>query len=79
MPIIPEMLGDYFNDRQFRLEFQSRFNALWKQKDRCIDELIVAPCPDAKTGADDVPRFPITFPVPEGALFQDGGPGAMSA
>lgn len=63
LPITPDMLGDYFNDRQFRRAFQGWLNALWEQKDRCIDDLFSARQPDIATGAANTPGFHEPIPV----------------
>ncbi len=63
LPITPEMLGDYFNDRQFRQTFQRWLNTLWEQKDRCIEELLSAPLPDAAAATDVTPCFIEPMPV----------------
>ncbi len=39
LPISKEILGDYFNDSEFREYFQNWLNALWLEKDRCIETL----------------------------------------
>ncbi len=39
LPISKELLGDYFNDSEFREYFQNWLNALWIEKDRCIENL----------------------------------------
>ncbi len=36
IPITKEWLGDYENDRQFRINFQKKLNELWEQKDQLI-------------------------------------------
>jgi len=36
IPITPDWLGDYQNDRQFRASFQKKLNHLWEQKDELI-------------------------------------------
>jgi 1-acyl-sn-glycerol-3-phosphate acyltransferase len=40
MPVNPELLGDYVNDRQFRLGLQNWLNNKWAEKDRNIDEMM---------------------------------------
>jgi 1-acyl-sn-glycerol-3-phosphate acyltransferase len=40
MPIKKEMIGDYFNDPDFRKNFQLWINDLWWEKDRRIDEMM---------------------------------------
>ena len=42
LPVNPELLGDYVNDRQFRLGLQGWLNNLWAEKNRNIDEMISA-------------------------------------
>lgn len=36
LPITADWLGDYQNDRQFRINFQKKLNDLWAQKDKLI-------------------------------------------
>jgi len=40
LPVTRDLLGDYFHDRQFREHFQSWINALWREKDRRIEEML---------------------------------------
>jgi len=40
IPITSNMLGDYFNDAEFRRKFQHWTNQLWHEKDQLIDELL---------------------------------------
>jgi 1-acyl-sn-glycerol-3-phosphate acyltransferase len=40
IPVTAEILGDYFNDRQFRIQFQRWLNQLWHQKDQLIDDIL---------------------------------------
>jgi 1-acyl-sn-glycerol-3-phosphate acyltransferase len=40
LPIAPEMLGDYFGDRDFRSGFQEWINNLWDQKDQRIQAMM---------------------------------------
>ncbi|MEE4357016.1 MAG: acyltransferase [Desulfococcaceae bacterium] len=65
LPITREMLGDYFNDSDFRLAFQNWVNALWQQKDACIQEMISAPEPLIPVSVPSFPPFRIPFPVTE--------------
>jgi hypothetical protein len=52
------MLGDYFNDDAFRDAFQNWVNALWEQKDRCVEELLSgAPGPGTETACPGLPQF----------------------
>ena len=41
LPISPELLGDYMNDRTFRKTIQHWLNNLWHEKDRCIHEKLI--------------------------------------
>ena len=38
IPISKDWLGDYQDDRQFRISFQKKLNELWQQKDQLIKE-----------------------------------------
>jgi 1-acyl-sn-glycerol-3-phosphate acyltransferase len=38
--ITPELLGDYENNREFRVYFQNWLNNLWQQKDKLIDNIL---------------------------------------
>lgn len=38
-PITQAMLGDYENDREYRVQFQAWLNQLWEKKDKTIEEL----------------------------------------
>ena len=40
MPVNPELLGDYANDRQFRLGLQDWLNDMWVEKNRNIEEMM---------------------------------------
>ncbi|GBC59393.1 acyltransferase [Desulfonema ishimotonii] len=76
LPVTPEMLGNYFEDEQFRQAFQNWVNNLWTQKDQCITELLAAPQPSAETVSSVLPRFHAPFPVTEGNIFQEDSPNA---
>lgn len=39
-PVHKDLLGDYFNDQEYRERFQIWLNALWEEKDRQIERLI---------------------------------------
>jgi len=39
-PITEKLLGDYTNDRNFRVEFHTWLNALWSEKDTHIEKLL---------------------------------------
>lgn len=39
LPITPDLIGDYENDREFRVEFQNWLNKLWQKKDLLIADL----------------------------------------
>lgn len=38
LPLTEDILGDYENDRNFRVQFQTWMNELWKKKDQFISE-----------------------------------------
>jgi len=40
LPITEKLLGDYTNDRKFRVEFHAWLNVLWTEKDKCIEKLL---------------------------------------
>jgi 1-acyl-sn-glycerol-3-phosphate acyltransferase len=42
MPVSPEMLGDYANDGRFRLKLQAWLNNIWEEKNRYIEEMLIA-------------------------------------
>ena len=42
LPIASELIGDYFNDDQFKKQFQGWLNALWHAKDQRINDLMSA-------------------------------------
>ncbi len=58
IPITPEMLGNYFENDEFRNTFQEWVNNLWTEKDKCIEQLLAAPVPDPSTITATVPGFP---------------------
>ncbi len=39
IPITEEILGDYFQDSEFKARFQNWLNGLWEKKDDCLTEL----------------------------------------
>lgn len=39
LPIDESLKGDYFNDKQFKRQFQQWLNTLWQEKDRLLDKL----------------------------------------
>ena len=39
-PITNDLRGDYMNDREFRIRFQTWLNELWAEKDKKIDEIL---------------------------------------
>ena len=71
LPITGEMLGDYFNDRQYRRGFQSWLNTLWEQKDRCINQLLSAPLSDADADGAKPSCAVEAMPVLEGVQVSD--------
>ena len=40
IPLTEELLGDYFNDREYRDRFQEWLNGVWTRKDALLDELL---------------------------------------
>ena len=42
LPVGPELLGDYTNDGQFRIELQSWLNNLWEEKNQCMEEMLAS-------------------------------------
>ena len=40
VPVDPDLLGDYVNDRVFRRKFQNWLNRLWEEKDQCIEGML---------------------------------------
>ncbi|MBE0366510.1 acyltransferase [Pseudoalteromonas sp. MMG013] len=39
MPVSEELIGDYSNDNEFRVRFQSELNRLWSDKDQQLEKL----------------------------------------
>lgn len=39
-PVSDKVIGDYFNDEQFKSRFQQWLNALWQKKDLLIKQLV---------------------------------------
>lgn len=39
LPITPDMVGDYYEDKFFRIQFQHWLNHIWEQKDRVLDRI----------------------------------------
>jgi len=42
LPVSPELLGDYANNRHFRVELQSWLNNIWVEKSRYIEEMVAS-------------------------------------
>ena len=42
LPVSPELLGDYANDRDFRIGLQDWLNNLWDEKSRYIEEVMTS-------------------------------------
>jgi 1-acyl-sn-glycerol-3-phosphate acyltransferase len=40
LPIDPELVGDYFKDKKFRVTFQNHLNAMWVEKDALLSSLM---------------------------------------
>lgn len=45
LPVSPELMGDYFQDPDFRKRFQEWINGLWAEKDACIEHYRTGPIP----------------------------------
>ena len=63
LTITPEMRGDYFNDESYQKAFQTWVNALWAQKDLCIEELLALP-PAQGVEAGALGPMPTCSPFP---------------
>jgi len=42
LPVASELIGDYFNDMEFKKGFQQWLNDLWAFKDNEIEEILLA-------------------------------------
>ncbi len=42
LPVSPELLGDYANDRRFRVRLQHWLNNIWAEKNRYIEEMMTS-------------------------------------
>ncbi len=42
LPVSPELLGDYANDRHFRAELQRWLNNIWAEKNRYLEEMMTS-------------------------------------
>ena len=71
LPITSEMMGDYFNDETFRHAFQNWVNALWEQKDRCMEELVSKPVPELDPCLLPLPTFSDLRPILETAAARE--------
>ena len=40
IPLTPELLGDYENNREYRVHFHSWLNDVWQKKDKLINEVV---------------------------------------
>jgi hypothetical protein len=64
LPVTDDLIGDYADDRQFRVRFHRWLNQLWSEKDRRIDHLLGHPVEDP--GQRYGPILPeASRPVPE--------------
>lgn len=43
LPIDPELIGDYFTDKKFRVTFQNHLNVMWAEKDALLATLMYQP------------------------------------
>lgn len=78
LPITEEMLGDYFHDEAFRDAFQNWLNALWEQKDRCIQGMLDAPLPSDTPESIQIPRFLEPIPALKQVILQEPTSSATS-
>ena len=39
IPITKNLIGDYYNDRSFRPDFQNWLNDIWERKDKQINQI----------------------------------------
>ena len=37
--ITPELIGDYFNDQEFQVNFQQKVNQIWQDKDNQLAQM----------------------------------------
>jgi hypothetical protein len=42
LPVNPELLGDYANDRGFRVRLQHWLNNIWAEKNQYIEEMMTS-------------------------------------
>jgi hypothetical protein len=42
LPVSPELLGDYANDRRFRTRLQHWLNDIWAEKNQYIEEMMTS-------------------------------------
>ena len=42
LPVSPELLGDYANDRNFQLGLQRWLNNIWEEKNRYIEDMMTS-------------------------------------
>jgi 1-acyl-sn-glycerol-3-phosphate acyltransferase len=43
LPINPELIGDYYTNKKFRVTFQNHLNAMWAEKDALLSTLMYQP------------------------------------
>ncbi len=48
LPITKEMLGDYFQDHEYRERFHEWVNHVWTEKDRIMDNMMLLPTPQTE-------------------------------
>jgi len=56
-PINSQIIGDYFQDEEFRQQFQLWLNQRWQQKDLRIAAYLAAPDPALKPRLDCTPSL----------------------
>jgi len=78
LPVGRELIGDYAGDRGYRQRFQQWLNALWVDKDHCIDAILtrsgVPPVPAAPLPVQQVPGQAIALRLPHPRPVQRHSP-----
>ena len=53
LPIDPELIGDYFTNKKFRVTFQNHLNVMWAEKDVLLTSLLYQPAASNVPASDD--------------------------
>ena len=61
IPVTAELIGDYAEDRQFRVHFHNWLNQLWSDKDQRIEDLLNRPLKDSAPEPE--------MQIPKGAVY----------